>query len=85
MSNEKMDMSPEMSKKLAQMRTSLPKAKREVEDILRLVALARQAPFAGVNVDFLDRMEQVWNARKAETEFSEMLMGVIDEVEKPKA
>lgn len=71
----------EAIKRLAIMKAKLPDVEKEVSDSLRLVELARKSPFAGVNADFLDRIEAKWNSRKAENSLMRQLIEVMDEVD----
>lgn len=59
-------MSDDNKKIAQQVLGHMPKIRKDVDDVVRLIELAKKSPFAGANMDFLERMEMVWVGRKDE-------------------
>lgn len=59
-------MSDDNKKIAQQVLIHMPKIRKDVDDVVRLIELAKKSPFAGANMDFLERMEMVWVGRKGE-------------------
>lgn len=77
----------EAVKQLEFMKSELPKHKRLINDVLRMIDLAKQSPRAALNQDFIDRVEQTWTFRKQDLESQEKmveeLIKIVDLVQSP--
>lgn len=71
------------NKQTQEFREGLPGRVKEVTDVLRLIELAKTAPFAGVNADFIERMEVVWKERKSQNDMVSSILRVIEKVGEP--
>lgn len=67
--------------KLNFLRAQLPKMKKQADELERLINLAKAAPFAGANMDFLELQTNKLEVLKGENSLAETLISAIDDRE----
>lgn len=74
-------MNDEVRRKMERVRLEIPKAKKAASDFERLLTLAKSAPFAGANLDFLERQEAMLSNQKAQNDLMETILEAFAEGE----
>lgn len=60
-------MSDEDNREIAkQVLKQMPRIAKDAADVMRLIEIAKKSIVAGVNADFLERMEMLWAGRAEE-------------------